>query len=101
VLAEVDVASGDDVAVDARADVALERAGRVDGVVVFFDAVLGPGAVLSTRPDRASPGNHWRAPAWMLGEPFDAAAGARVALRYAYRVAGVSDGAAVAPLASG
>jgi protein arginine N-methyltransferase 1 len=99
-LGEVDFASKDDVAVYARAEVALDRAGRVDGVVVFFDAVLGPEVVLSTRPDRASRGNHWRAPAWMLAEPFDAVAGARVAVRYAYRVAGVKDGAAVAPIAS-
>jgi hypothetical protein len=81
-------ASADEVVVDASADVAMPSAARVDGAILFFEAVLGPQLSHSTDPRRAPADNHWRWPAWMLEEPLDLDAGDRATLRYRYRAAG-------------
>jgi hypothetical protein len=94
-LAEVDLAGKDDLGIDSQAEAVLARAGRVDGVVVFFEAVLSPGTVLSTRPDSSGrAASHWCTPAWMIADPFQARPGDHVELRYRYRVEGARRGGA-------
>jgi hypothetical protein len=66
----------------------LERAGRLDGVLLFFELELGPTTTLSTRPDGVTRRNHWRSPVWMAAAPATVKAGDRLSLRFTYGHAG-------------
>ena len=69
--------------------------GRVNGVLTYFDAALGPGIQVSTHPDRVRQDNHWRHPVWMLPDPVMLKAGRRYGLSYSYQSPGRPDGARV------
>ena len=72
------------------------RDGDVDGVLVYFEAELGPGVRLSTDPASVTADNHWRSRVWLLSESVPLRAGERFEVTYARGVAGTPDGVTVA-----
>jgi hypothetical protein len=60
-LVEKHLAETDETPVEARADVAIASPAAHLGLLCTFDAVVAPGHVLSTRPDRSSASCHWQA----------------------------------------
>ncbi len=54
------------------------RSGVLEAVVVWFEAALAPGQVLTTDPSRPRSDNHWSHPVHVLGEPLKVKAGDRV-----------------------
>ena len=94
-LTDVDLAAADEIVVDASAEIVAKGPGRVDGVVVFFEAVLSPSSSLTTDPRHASPENHWLRPGWMLEEPMELEAGDRLMIRYRHGVTGSPNGATI------
>lgn len=81
-LAELDVL-GTRPLVDVEATVELERGGRLDGVLIYFEAELAPGIELSTHPDRASDQCSWKLLLWSRVPGEEVPAGERLWLRYA------------------
>ena len=67
--------------------------GRINGVLICFDAEVGPGIRLSTHPDRVGRDNHWRHRVWMLPEPVMLESGRRYHLSYSDQSPGRPDGA--------
>ena len=69
--------------------------GRINGVLICFDAEIGPGIRLSTHPDRVGRDNHWQHRVWMLPEPVMLESGRRYHLSYSYQSPGRPDGVRV------
>ena len=69
--------------------------GRINGVLICFDAEVGPGIRLSTHPDRVGRDNHWRHRVWMLPEPVMLESGRRYRLSYSDQSPGRPDGVRV------
>jgi hypothetical protein len=65
---------------DARATIATD--GALGGVLVFFEADLGPGTVLTTDPCRVGPDNHWKMPLLVTTEAVQATVGDIVQTTY-------------------
>jgi hypothetical protein len=60
-------------------------AGRLDGLLVYFELKLGPTTHLSTHPARADSNNHWRSPVWVLDSPLPLRRGDRLQIACKYR----------------
>jgi len=84
-VAEVELAAVRDVAVDATAEMTARAAGRINGLLVFFELQVSPSVLLSIHPQQADRDSSWRCPVWMLPEPLRASSGDRFAVSYAYR----------------
>lgn len=81
-LPEIDFARNDSSIVKFEQTIEIIEAGRIDGVLTWFELDLGSDIRLSTDPMKPASGNHWRAPVHLLGSPYEVAAGALVRLRY-------------------
>ena len=64
--------------------------GRLNGVMICFEAELSPGIRLSTHPDQGD--CSWKHRVWMLPEPLTAVPGSRYLLTYRHGVPGQPDG---------
>jgi hypothetical protein len=83
-LVKVDFAKRRDAEIRRSRTIETTRAGRLDGVLLYFELGLGPTTTLSTDPSRVARDNHWRSPVWMLPSSADVTPGDRVALRFTY-----------------
>jgi hypothetical protein len=87
-IVSLDLASGRRGEVKRTRTALVERSGRLDGVLLYFELDLGPTSTLSTRPDRVTRRNHWRSPVWTAATPVTVKAGDRVTYRFSYGQAG-------------
>jgi SAM-dependent methyltransferase len=87
--------------IDSRVEAAATREGEVSGVLVFFEADLGPGFKLTTKPAEAGKDNHWRVLVHLLPEPMWVVEGQRFAVRYRYGMQGNPGRAEVVATAPG
>ncbi|MER6144484.1 50S ribosomal protein L11 methyltransferase [Streptomyces sparsogenes] len=71
---------------DTRPTLTADRAGEVNGVVVHFEARLGPDTTLSTAPWLGCARSHWYTAVWALTEPVRVEPGQD--LSYVYRYLG-------------
>ena len=60
-------------------------AGRLNGILVFFETELSPGNWLSTRPGTVSNTCHWQNWVQILPAPFDVSPGDTFLVKYQYR----------------
>jgi hypothetical protein len=58
-LADLDLTGVTTTSLDAEVEVAIEKHGRLDGALLHFEAVLGPGIAISSDPMRARDDNSW------------------------------------------
>ncbi|WIM96428.1 50S ribosomal protein L11 methyltransferase [Actinoplanes oblitus] len=70
--------------------VTADRAGEVSGVVVYFEARLGPTTTFSSAPWGGSERSHWYTAVWALPEVLTLEPGDQVDLAYVYRGDGSS-----------
>ena len=70
---------------DAAVETRIVTKGRLGGVLVFFEADLAPGVVLSTNPATVDQSNHWSRALWLLPEPRTLESGTALGLRFGYR----------------
>jgi hypothetical protein len=96
-LAQIDMASFSQTSLDVNAVGVAAAAGKISGVMIFFEAELSPGNRLSTHPERASKNCHWRNFVQVLPAPFSVKPGDRFAVSYRYRAAGRADRVRVQP----
>nr|BBC15203.1 methyltransferase [Streptomyces sp.]BBI93421.1 methyltransferase [Streptomyces sp.] len=73
-----------------RCTLDVDRAGEANGVVVHFEARLGPNTTLSTAPWLGSARSHWYTAVWALPEPVKVSPGQELAYSYRYFGDGVS-----------
>jgi type I protein arginine methyltransferase len=60
-------------------------AGRLDGLLMYFELELGPTTRLSTHPAQADTNNHWRCPVWVLDSPLPLQFGDRLQVACKHR----------------
>jgi precorrin-6B methylase 2 len=91
-LADVDLRNAP-AHLDAVSELRATSAGRLDALVESFDVELDAQRTLRVDPWSGYEGCHWRACVWLLDPRTTVEAGASLALRYRYGVAGASLGA--------
>lgn len=87
-LKDLDLTTYTDTSVTADTTLTITRAGVVNGLLILFDAQLGPNSVLSMLDDAAIADCHWRLPLWILAQPIAVEPGDQLRIDYLYRVAG-------------
>jgi hypothetical protein len=85
-LAGVDLAAIERLYVDATVEVPVCRAGRLDGLLVYFEAALSPTTALATAPARADDASSWACPVWILNDGPTVREGDRVRVVYRYGI---------------
>lgn len=95
-LAEADLKANRTPVVDVAREVTATASGRLNGILVYFEADLEPTTALSLHPLQVRAGNHWRSRVWILPEPCALRLGDRFELQYAPRLPGRPDGVRVA-----
>ena len=83
-LADVDLSAAFELFVDATAQVTTQRAGRLDGLLIYFEAWLTESRVLSTAPANADEDSSWMNPVWLMNEGLTLDASERVRVTYRY-----------------
>lgn len=81
-LAEIDLGAFTDRVIDRTVAATATAAGRLDGLLVYFELELAPGITLSTHPAKAAADNHWASPVWVFAEPLTVAPGDRFGVHY-------------------
>lgn len=84
-LAEYDLLAIRDTALEQRAEGILDQPGALGAVLLYFELDLAPGITLSTAPNQATAGNHWRSPLWLAAEPIPITPPRRWRVTYRYR----------------
>lgn len=97
-LAELDLTDGKPKPIDNSRIFAATASGRLNGMIVYFEADLSPTTDLSTHPALAGSDNSWSSPAWMFPDGYDVEAGNKFEVRYTYRVPGSRNGLTLAPI---
>jgi hypothetical protein len=87
-VASIDFSSGHPPSIQSETNVATKRAGRINGILVFFELGLSPGRVLSVDPQFVDDQCSWRLPVWLLPDPLEVDAGEHLKIRYTYGTAG-------------
>lgn len=87
-LFEIDFLELERPMLDATVELAIERTGRLDALLVYFELDLGEGVSFGTHPDDTDTTCSWRYPIWVLPERFDGREGERVEVRYRHAVPG-------------
>jgi hypothetical protein len=82
VLTDIDLATVESSEFEATVTTEATACGRLNGVVVFFEADLDGGVALSTHPALASPNNHWPSPVWCVNDGRDVDPGDTISIRY-------------------
>jgi len=90
VLAKIDFAALDTLVIDSLVEVQATAAGVLNGLLIYFEAGLGPTTMLSTHPAQVKADNHWRYPVWYFGQALPVQAGDCFTLHYQYGRAGGS-----------
>jgi hypothetical protein len=86
-LAQIDPAAFTGLVVDHTESTEIAKAGRLDGVVVFFELELAPGVRYTTDPAQVDERCSWRSPVWVFADPLEVEPGDRVAMTYTYGIA--------------
>jgi protein arginine N-methyltransferase 1 len=73
------------ISLDNTLTIVANAAGKLDGLVMYFELKLGPTTRLSTAPALADSNNHWRSPVWVLGSPLPLQYGDRLQVACKYR----------------
>ena len=89
-LSDIDFAVQQSPTINRRLEMTAATSGLCNGMLVYFDIVLGPTAMLSTHPAAAGATNHWRCPVWYFGDSLVVSPGDRVGLHYQYGRSGTS-----------
>jgi hypothetical protein len=87
-LARLDFATAESAAVEATVVTTASAAGELNGLLVYFDADLSPGARISTHPAAADEHCCWRVPVWILPRPLVTQPGDRLEITYRHRAPG-------------
>jgi hypothetical protein len=87
-LADRDLAAISELFVETTAHARVQRAGRLDGLLVYFEADLSATRTLSTHPSSADDRSNWMTPVWVMNEGLRLRAGERVTVTYRYGIAG-------------
>jgi predicted nicotinamide N-methyase len=95
VVADLDLATFDRIQLEGGATVIAHTSGRVDGVVVYFEAQLSPAIALSTEPRKTTLASSWRNPVWYYNEPLGVEKGDAIRITFRYRVPGLPNGVTV------
>lgn len=69
---------------DGEATLTVTQGGLASGVIVYFEADLAPGTVLSTDPANGDPRSHWFTAGWAFPEPAKVTEGDEVTVVYHY-----------------
>ena len=91
-LADVDLATFEEVKIASTLISRATTSGELNGVVVFFELDLAPSEVLSTDPHRTTNASSWRNPAWFFAEPVALAPGDPFEVSMSYREPGRPNG---------
>jgi 2-polyprenyl-3-methyl-5-hydroxy-6-metoxy-1,4-benzoquinol methylase len=83
-LADIDFATADAPAVGGGATVPATAAGRLNGVLVYFDLEIAPAIELTTHPHLAEEHCSWRNGVWLVPEAFEAQVGDAFTVAYAH-----------------
>lgn len=89
-VATADLRSAQSSAIAADRCFTATASGRLNGVMICFEAELSRSIRLSTHPDQGN--SHWKHRVWMLPEPLTAVSGSRYLLTYRHGVPGQPDG---------
>ena len=87
-LAELDLTVLETPSVDVVVSGAATSSGKANAAILFFEAQLSPGVVLSTNPTLEPGVTSWGVPAWLQPEPVDLRRGREFSLEYSYGGAG-------------
>lgn len=87
-LADIDLKSLKNLTIDNATTVITSMAGRVDGVLIYFDINLSPTVQLSTHPTRVQRSNSWRNTVWVCPQPPQVRSGDCLEMTYRYRAGG-------------
>jgi predicted RNA methylase len=60
----------------------IDGNGELNGILVFFDMMLGPDHLFSIHPDQVTPTNHWKSHVWLPGQPLKVEVGQKLRFRY-------------------
>jgi hypothetical protein len=99
-LADVDLATVESPMVERTATAHANRAGELNGVLVYFETELAEGELLSAHPDRSDASNSWTSHIWIAAHPVRLNPGDAFELTYRYGVPGRRQGVTVATAAS-
>ncbi len=69
VLLDLDLRTAESIDIETTHRLVASRGGLLNGVLVYFEALLGPAGWLSTAPDTVSDDNHWRSHVWVPAQP--------------------------------
>lgn len=86
VLADIDLTTISALTVDNLAEVAITQAGRVNGLVVYFELSLGHGIVHCTDPRSGNTESSWHTPVYLLPSSPSVEVGDRFRISYRYRL---------------
>ena len=81
-LADIDLASNNTLIFDNFVTAVASVAGKLTGILVYFDLQLGPTVNLSIAPAIADRRNHWRSNVWVLPRPLSLRAGEPFTVHY-------------------
>ena len=84
-VADIDLCDLRELRIEKEIRVSVDRPGRLDGVIVFFELELGPATLFSMHPKNADKDWSWRYPLWLLAKPLDLRPGDSFTLSYSYR----------------
>jgi type I protein arginine methyltransferase len=87
-LAELDLTVLETPSVDVVVSAAATSSGKANAAILFFEAQLSPGVVLSTNPTLEPGVTSWGVPTWLQPEPVDLRRGREFSLEYSYGGAG-------------
>jgi hypothetical protein len=90
-LAEVDLTQAEDFTFERNLPVAISKAGRLNGVIEYFELEVSPSSVFSTHPGHATDSSSWHSPVTLTPNPLPVDAGDCVVIRYRRAIAGAPE----------
>jgi hypothetical protein len=86
VLAELDFSTTDSLRIDNTVTARTTAAGRVNGLLIFFELAFGNDARFTTHPSIVNADSSWQSRVWLLRKPIAVRAGDSLVVTYKYRV---------------
>jgi hypothetical protein len=85
-LADVDFKMWRGFGINKTKTVIANASGQLNGLIVYFELMVGPTTLVSTHPSLAGMDNHWRSPVYVFINPFSLQAGDQFDVIYRYRL---------------
>jgi len=82
-ILRIDLESFEEASAEGETRLRINDAGRVNGILIAFEATLWDGISLDIRPE--SPETHWQRPFYPFSEPLDVSPGDEIPVRLRYR----------------